>query len=511
MDSAKSCGAVFEEVIPTGICNIVSEGLVICHLYENDTNDSSGYKNHGIKYGEISYIDVKTGKAIKFDGNGYLLIMDKDSSIIDTDTAMSLSMLIKFDHLDNEHGSWFMTKYCSSGPCPGIGEPEGDWVLRTGFNTGSENGEDLIFGVQNYVKYQESASPVKVPSILSVNTWQHLVITFDTGIIKIYLNGQLIKESIRSVEEMSTQEYTLDDIFIGKTRFTNSNEYDFIGALDEFRLYNRAITEQEVQTLYNLGQPAQSGLTVTKTGEGRGRIMVKVNGEDWTIKCNSNCQQANYDYAPNSELTIRAYSDEGFNFIGWTGDCTGTISRVKLTLDTAKTCTAQFEPKSANNLLTVSKTGNGSITSKDGYINCGETCSTSYILDQTVILQAIPTVNELFIGWTGDCDGLNPKVTVTMDATKTCSATFQTYDANESFILKLINSGEGLGKITANIKGESNSIVCKAAQGCQFAQQDYQAGTKLVINATPAVGSEFTSGDGDCPALGNPMLIAKVN
>jgi len=496
MDSAKNCSAVFEEVIPTGICNIVSEGLVVCHLYENDTNDSSGYKNHGIESGNFTYFDGINGKYIYFDGNNYLKIPDNSS--LDTDKAMSLSMLIKFDHLDNEHGSWFMTKFCSSGPCPDIGTPEGDWVLRTGFNAGSENGEDLIFGVQNYVKYQESANLVKMPSILSVNTWQHLVITFDTGVIKMYINGQLIKESIRSVEEMSTQEYTLDDIFIGKTRFTNSNQYDFIGALDEFRLYNRAITEQEIQTLYNLGQPP-SGLTVTKSGE-RGRILAKINGEDtWTITCNSDCQQANYNYPPNSQLIIRAYPDQGFIFTGWTGDCTSTTSKFKLTLDTPKTCTAQFEPNSTNNLLTITKTGNGTIISNDNYINCGDTCSSSYVPNQNVTLTAIPTTNELFIGWTGDCNGINPKLIVTMDTAKSCSATFQTYDANESFTLEVINNGEGFGTIAARLKGESNSLLCRGSKGCKSDQQEYQAGTKLTVSAVPNVDHEIVGVSGDCP------------
>jgi hypothetical protein len=73
--------------------------------------------------------------------------------------------------------------------------------------------------------------------------------------------------------------------------------------------------------------------------------------------------------------------------------------------------------------LTVTKagTGTGTVTSAPAGINCGTYCSESYANGTPVSLTAIPDPGSIFVGWGGNCaaDG-----TVTLDAAKTCTATF---------------------------------------------------------------------------------------
>jgi chitodextrinase len=72
--------------------------------------------------------------------------------------------------------------------------------------------------------------------------------------------------------------------------------------------------------------------------------------------------------------------------------------------------------------LTVTRSGNGTVTSSPGSINCGTTCSGTYASGTTVRLTATPASGYVFSGWSGDADCSDG--TVTMNASKTCRATF---------------------------------------------------------------------------------------
>ena len=76
--------------------------------------------------------------------------------------------------------------------------------------------------------------------------------------------------------------------------------------------------------------------------------------------------------------------------------------------------------------LTVSKDGGGTgmVTSDPEGIFCGVVCTDNYDIDTVVALTAHPGANSYFVGWSGDCSGTGLTPTVTMDADKTCIATF---------------------------------------------------------------------------------------
>ncbi|KJU85673.1 secreted protein containing DUF1566 [Candidatus Magnetobacterium bavaricum] len=76
--------------------------------------------------------------------------------------------------------------------------------------------------------------------------------------------------------------------------------------------------------------------------------------------------------------------------------------------------------------LTVSKTGTGAgiVTSDDGKINCGPTCSAAYSPGATVILTAKANDNSAFVNWSGDCTGTGTTCKVTVSADKKVTATF---------------------------------------------------------------------------------------
>jgi uncharacterized repeat protein (TIGR02543 family) len=158
-------------------------------------------------------------------------------------------------------------------------------------------------------------------------------------------------------------------------------------------------------------------LTVLLAGNGSGTVTNLPAGIDCIATCSFN-----FDY--NTTVTLAATPATGSTFSGWSGEgCTGTGPCV-ITMDAAKTVTANFTLNIY--LLTVIPAGNGSgvvISSPTG-IDCGETCSANYYYNIIVTLTATPATGSTFTGWSGGgCTGTST-CDVTMDIAKSVIANF---------------------------------------------------------------------------------------
>ena len=74
--------------------------------------------------------------------------------------------------------------------------------------------------------------------------------------------------------------------------------------------------------------------------------------------------------------------------------------------------------------VTVTKSGNGTVTSNPAGISCGTTCSASFTSGTSVTLTAAPGSGNSFSGWSGACSGTDSTCIVTMSAAKTVTASF---------------------------------------------------------------------------------------
>ena len=80
---------------------------------------------------------------------------------------------------------------------------------------------------------------------LTTDTWIHATVTYDGSQMKIYNNGVEVG-SLAKTGTLST------DITVNANIGRNPNGYGtFDGALDDVRIYNRALTVEEIQTLLN--------------------------------------------------------------------------------------------------------------------------------------------------------------------------------------------------------------------------------------------------------------------
>ncbi|WP_417590768.1 LamG-like jellyroll fold domain-containing protein [Owenweeksia hongkongensis] len=86
-----------------------------------------------------------------------------------------------------------------------------------------------------------------------INTWQHLVMTYDGSTIKTYLNG-VANASMTASGNISSS----SEIFhIGYLPFSPSN-FQFGGKLDEIGLWNKALTPAEISCMYTNGHDNSS-------------------------------------------------------------------------------------------------------------------------------------------------------------------------------------------------------------------------------------------------------------
>jgi hypothetical protein len=101
-------------------------------------------------------------------------------------------------------------------------------------------------------------------STLPLNTWTHLAGTYDGTALRLYVNGALVATKAQT-GSMTT---TTGALRIGGDA---SNEF-FTGLIDEVRVYNRALSQTEIQN--DMGTPLASGPSVTSTTPAAGATNV---------------------------------------------------------------------------------------------------------------------------------------------------------------------------------------------------------------------------------------------
>ncbi len=208
--------------------------------------------------------------------------------------------------------------------------------------------------------------------------------------------------------------------------------------------------------------PAGS-VTLSVTRVGQGTITSLPSGVDCGATCSAQLPRG-------TTVVLKPVAAAGWDFAGWSGGapdgglptCQGT-GACAITLGADTTITATFvQPKSD---LTVTKVGQGTVTSAPAGINCGSTCVASFDTGSNVTLTATPAGGYAFTGWSGACGG-GGQCVVAMNGPKTATANFViNYTAwDPSWSLPGINYANGNRTISANNAGtkHARSVVGKS-------------------------------------------------
>jgi len=210
----------------------LTKDLVVYYQFENNTNDSSTNQYNADAYGVTTYVDGKIGKAISLDGvNDY----------VDTDGKMSANAT-DGDYLT--YTAWINPTSCDT-----------DSALPIIWDDDWQNGGDRGIGltsINNECKFTlfregDGFGNLYSHQNINLNEWQFVAFTLNGKNQKtLYING---KEDANSSIEYSFDHTGRSRIVIGSAHDGYWNH--FKGAIDEVRVYKRALSKEEIQELYN--------------------------------------------------------------------------------------------------------------------------------------------------------------------------------------------------------------------------------------------------------------------
>lgn len=214
----------------------------------------------GLNDDDISTTAGKIGNALTASGaNDDSRIVMPAGSIQPSSITVELWARVNSWGIDSKWDS-----VCSYGAV--VGEDWGPWELYTDGNNSSDTHVNLLWSIQNGSPLSITSSPAN----LALNTWYHIVGTYDatTGDSKLYVNGEREAWSTFSPGNLNYSVANTDD----KISCFNSPRWPgegIRGGVDQLKIFDRALTEEEVQTEYeaqNAGVP--TGLTLSTVTPG---------------------------------------------------------------------------------------------------------------------------------------------------------------------------------------------------------------------------------------------------
>jgi hypothetical protein len=239
-------------------CNAVSgsltQGLVGYYPFCGNANDDSGKGNNGTVSGATLTTDRfgNANSAYSF-SNG-----NTDSRILIGNklnlTSFTISAWVR---ATGQRSSGFhsvvsnIDQYSQPIPAPNnfamqVSVPTSSYQVVAAFggnNTYQPNNETFNFGFNS----------------ASLNTWNHLILTFDGSTARSYKNGVLM-----STLSISNYNSITSYICFGDRYNAPNYEFNWWGDLDDIGIWNRAITTQEITQLYNQNQ-CFTNTSVTET------------------------------------------------------------------------------------------------------------------------------------------------------------------------------------------------------------------------------------------------------
>ena len=246
-ETGTDCGGVCpacETPTPPPNPPVSEENLVLYIPFDTNANDYSEYANNGILKGNAKIISVgKVSGALELDGNGdYVEVERSDSLNIQDEITISAwvyptaqttyesSIVSKQSIASTSNGGYYLYEYGTIG---GFDLENTDPYTSVRLSTDSGT-----IPIGNFGSYQ----------------WTNIVGVYDGEIASIYINGELVETGEDLYDNDGKIGTNFANLLIGyySTYTAGMHTSYYKGRIDEVKVYNIALTEEEIAELYEI-------------------------------------------------------------------------------------------------------------------------------------------------------------------------------------------------------------------------------------------------------------------
>ena len=271
--AATSSVASLTVLVPPTNCTPAPSGLVGWWQGEGNANDTAGANNGTLSPSGAGYAPGMVGQAFQFDGtNGYVQIPDS-AALKPANVTVEAWVWLDPSHPANRSGEQIVFKKNTWSAWF-----EGYSLLKLPIDNGNGTYSDRFqFCVSRY----GDQVAINSKTIVQRGVWYHVAATYDGNRSVLYVNG---------VEEASATpgfplDYDTTPVYIGTTGTWVPYLSMFAGIIDEVSIYNRALSPDEIQSIYLAGSfgkcpPPVADATATTP------VVISPNGSNAVVRLN---------------------------------------------------------------------------------------------------------------------------------------------------------------------------------------------------------------------------------
>lgn len=232
----------FQSALAQQSCATPPQGVGAWYPFDGNALDIQG-GNHAALSGNPAFAPGKVGQAMQFDGaDDSAKVSATSSTNVGAGGGMTIALWINpADTNDHALVEWNTAvisgcDFCSLGTHLWLNRPNGS---PGGLGASLVNVQGGSQGIQ------------ADPGTITANSYQHIALTYDkaSGIARLYRDGVIVAE--KNMGSFTPQ--TSYDLYLGLRPASLGGPGRYQGAMDDLQIFNRALTQADIQTIYNAG------------------------------------------------------------------------------------------------------------------------------------------------------------------------------------------------------------------------------------------------------------------